>query len=74
MLGGDLLGKGEWIVSCPAHGQPHELKIPTHPFSPAAGVTCERGHQFAWVEARKLVSERPPLTRHPSKFSETQNT
>jgi hypothetical protein len=65
MFGGDLLGKGDWIVTCREHGQPHDLKIPMHPFSPAAGVTCERGHQYAWLEARKLVPDHQPLPRHP---------
>ena len=65
MFSGDLLGKGEWVVTCPAQGQPHELKIPMHPFSAAAGVTCERGRQYAWVEARRLVTDPLPLTPRP---------
>jgi hypothetical protein len=39
---GDFASDGEWIVACPESGEPHELRIPKHPFSPAQGVTCER--------------------------------
>jgi hypothetical protein len=65
MRGGDFATDGEWILACPEAGEPHELRVPKHPFSPAQGVTCERGHVYAWLEARKLVTDRSPLTRRP---------
>jgi hypothetical protein len=51
----DFRSGGEWTITCPESNEPHELRIPKHPFSPVQGVTCEKWHLFAWTEARALV-------------------
>jgi hypothetical protein len=53
---GDLLTGGAWPIICAESSEPHELRMPMHPFSPAAGVVREKGHVFIWTEARARVA------------------
>jgi hypothetical protein len=52
---GDLLTGGVWRIICTESSEPHELRVPMHPFSPAAGVVCEKGHMFVWTDAKARV-------------------
>jgi hypothetical protein len=68
MHGGDFATDGEWIVACPESGESHELRIPRHPFSPAQGVTCEKGHPVRMAGGQKarhrsLAADAPPVRR-----------
>lgn len=56
MADGDLLTGGVWTIVCTESSEPHELRVPMDPFSPAASVACERGHIFVWTEARARVA------------------